>query len=191
MPNKPDTERVESLYKKYGTVDAVVDELGLHRAEVSRIVDKMPFRQIYMRKGSPPKAYTRKELLDVLKEAAKICGEPLTLPNYHKEAPSRGWPAALTITRTFGTWENGCKEAGVKANPSTGPREGSYTEEDCLLALRICRADLIELGEIPENGAPSYERYVDWARANQQPSGPTVRAKIGPWREALALAYVE
>lgn len=190
MPNKPD-KKVEELYKKYGTVEAVSDELDISKAEVSRIVDQMPFRQIYRRKGSPPKQYEREELLEVLKEAGKICGEPLTLPAYHKEAPKRKWPAALTITHAFGTWETACKEAGVKVNPATGPRKGSYTEEDCLVALRVCRAELIASGELPENGAPSYERYVEWARANQQPSGPTVRAKIGPWRDALSLAYVE
>lgn len=182
-------ERIWELYRKHGTVEAVADEMGLPRHEVSPIIDSMPLRQVFRHKGSAPTMYTDQELLDVLKEAGVVCGEPLTLPAYHKEAPKHGWPAALTHTQRFGTWEAGCNLAGVKVNKSTGPRKGSITVEDCLVALRVCRADLIAGDEIPEGGEPSYERYVKWARANGQPSGPTVRSKVGPWRTALEMAY--
>lgn len=182
-------KRVWDLYRKHGTVEAVADELGLPRHEVSPIIDEMPLRQVFRHKGSAPTMYSDDELLDVLREAGKICGEPLTLPAYHKEAPKHNWPAALTHTLRFGTWEAACKKAGVKVNKSTGPRKGSVSVEDCLIALRVCRADLIDAGEIPEGGEPSYERYVKWARANKRPSGPTVRVKVGPWRKALEMAY--
>lgn len=192
MPHKletPSNERIRDLYKEHGTVKAVADILGLPRHEISPIIDEMPLRQVYRHKGSAPSVYTADDLIEVLQKAAKVCGEPLTLPAYHKAAPTHGWPSALTITQRFETWEKACWEAGVKVNKSTGPRKGSYTIEDCLVALRVCRADLEALKEIPEGGEPSYERYVKWARANQQPSGPTVRAKVGPWRTALELAY--
>lgn len=191
MPQTLDKENIWTLYKEHGTVEAVADALGVPRHEVSPVIDEMPLRQVYRRKGSAPQIYDRKQLTAVLKKAAKICGEPLTLPAYHKVAPEEGWPAALTITQVFGTWEEACKEAGVKVNPSTGPRAGSYTVEDCLVALRVCKADLIASGEITEDGAPSYERYMKWANANQQPSGSTVRVKVGPWRTALSMAYSE
>lgn len=193
MPNTISDERehVWALYREHGTVEAVASALDKPRSEISLIIDQMPLRQIYRRKGIPPRAYTKAELKGVLKEAAQICGEPLTLPAYHKEAPKNGWPAALTITQAFGTWEVACHEAGVAVNASTGPRRGSISVEDCLIALRTCRADLIDTGEIPPAGAPSYERYVKWAKANHKPSGPTVRVKIGPWRTALRMAYGE
>lgn len=184
-------ERIWDLYRKHGTVEAVADALDLPRHEVSPIIDAMPLRQVYRHKGSAPIIYDEEDLKQVLREAAKVCGEPLTLPAYHKAAPKYGWPSALTITQRFKTWEEACKAAGVKVNRSTGPRKGSISIEDCLVALRICRADLIKLNEIPEGGEPSYERYVKWARANSQPSGPTVRSKIGPWKAALELAYGE
>lgn len=186
-----DNDKIEELYREHGTVEAVADLLGVPRGVVSEVVDEMPLRQIYRRKGSPPTSYDRLSLIEILKKAAVVCGEPLTLPAYHKVAPKYKWPAALTITRAFGTWEAACNAAGVKVNPATGPRKGSYSVQDCLVALRVCRAALIEAREISESGAPSYERYVKWARANQQPSGPTVRAKVGPWRDALSLAYAE
>lgn len=185
----PDKKRVWDLYREYGTVDAVAEALDVPRSEISPIVDEMPLRQLYRRRGSPAPVYDRETLGRALKEAAKVCGEPLTLPAYHKVAPEYGWPAALTITKEFGTWEAACKYAQVKANPSTGTRKGSYTVDDCLAALRTCRADLIQKGEIGDEGVPSYERYCKWARANQQPSGPTVRNKVGAWREAIRLAF--
>lgn len=184
-------EQIWDLYKKHGTVEAVADELGVSRHEVSPVIDEMPQRQVYRHKGSAPTIYSNKRLKEVLKEAAKVCGEPLTLPAYHRAAPTHSWPAALTITQRFGTWEAACKSAGVKVNPSTGPRKGSISIDQCLKALRICRADLIASNDIPPGGEPSYERYVKWARANGQPSGPTVRAKVGPWSKALEMAYAE
>lgn len=184
-------EEVWALYRDHGTVEAVAEALGVARADVAPIIDKMPRRQVYRRKGIPTSVYTADELVEVLKAAAKVCGEPLTLPAYHKHAPSHGWPSALTITQMFGTWETACTEAGVKANKSTGTRKGSYTVEDCLSSLRLCRADLIDSGEIKTHGAPSYDRYNKWAQANHKPSGPTVRAKIGKWSEALSMAYAE
>lgn len=195
MPTKPlvenNRDEIFRLYRLMGTIDGVADELGVDRKEVGPIINEMPLRQVYRRKGSPPQIYNRDFLIEVLQKAAKACGEPLTLPAYHKVAPDFGWPAALTITKEFGTWESACKAAGVKVNPSTGPRKGSITIEDCLIALRVCKSDLIEQGEIPEDGAPSYERYCKWAKENRHPSGPTIRVKVGPWREALQMAYDE
>jgi hypothetical protein len=216
----PTDQEIWELYEKYGTVEAVADKLGVPRHEVSPIIDEMPLRQVYRRKGSAPIVYTDKQLLTVLKKAAKICGEPLTLPAYHKVAPRHEWPAALTITQRFGTWEKACNKAKVKVNHATGPRKGAISVEKCLVALRLCRADftreaieynervrelraqpeeeltpeerdMVKLGEVAEDVEPSYERYVKWARANKQPSGPTVRSKVGPWRTALQLAYSE
>lgn len=185
----PNKKKVEKLYREHGTIDAVAEALEVPRSDVSAIINEMPLRQLYRRRGSPTPVYDRDTLSMALKEAAEVCGEPLTLPAYHKVAPDYGWPAALTVTKEFGTWQAACEYAGVKANPATGPRKGSYTAQDCLVALRVCRTDLIQKGEIPEDGAPSYERYCKWARANQQPSGPTVRNKVGAWREAIKLAF--
>lgn len=228
----PTTGEIWALYEEWGTVEAVADKLGVPRHEVSPIIDEMPLRQVFRRKGSAPVVYSDKQLLAILKKASKVCGEPLTLPNYHREAPKHGWPAALTITQRFGTWEEACKLAGVKVNKATGRRKGSITVEKCLVALRLCRADftreaidyneryrelkekpaddltseetvIVKGGEVAEDVEPSYERYVKWARANKQPSGPTVRNKVaeylheigepatGAWRIALQLAYTD
>lgn len=173
-------DEIWDLYRKYGTVERVVQETGIPRQFVGAVVDELPLRQIYRRTGNAA-TYDQEFLIECLREAAKLCGEPLTIPAYREVAPQHEWPADLTITKAFGNWEAACKAAGVASNASQGPRRGSYTEEDCLIALRVCRADV---GEIP-----SYEQYSKWATANRRPSGATVRVKVGPWREALKKAY--
>lgn len=173
-------DKIWECYRDRGTIEAVADELGLPRPQVAQVVNEMPLRQIYRRKGET-RAYDRDRIISVLRQAAKVCGEPLTIPNYRSQAPAHKWPTDLTVIRAFGTWEKACEAAGVKANPSQGPRKGAYTAEDCIIAVRLCSADI--------GSVPSYERYVKWARANRQPSGATVRVKVGPWREALKQAF--
>jgi hypothetical protein len=173
-------EEIWDLYRKHGNVERVAVETELPHNVVAKVIRGMPARQAYRRKGET-QSYDREKILSALREAAKICGEPLTIPAYRKEAPTRKWPADLTVIRAFGTWEKACKEAGVKANPSEGPRRGSYTAEDCIKAVRLCAADIEEI--------PSYDKYVKWARANRRPSGGTVRVKVGSWREVLKQAF--
>lgn len=173
-------EEIWELYREHGTVEAVVEKTEIPRLYVARVIADMPLRQVYRRKGEN-KSYERSQIVESLRAAAKVCGEPLTIPAYRKEAPKQGWPADLTVIRAFGTWEDACKASRVKANPSEGPRKGSYTADDCISAVRICAAEL--------DHVPNYEQYVQWARANRQPSGATVRVKVGPWREALKLAF--
>lgn len=179
-------DKIWALYQRFGTVEDVAYRTGIPRTYISRIVGEMPLRQIYRRKGESH-SYERSQIIEALREAAKVCGEPLTIPAYRSEASKRGWPADLTVIRAFdvngdsGTWEKACEAAGVKANPSEGPRKGSITAQECIGALRESRE---ALGHVP-----SYEQYVKWARENKKPSGPTVRVKVGPWRKALKQAF--
>lgn len=174
-------EEIWDLYKRHGTIEKVVAETGIQRDVVSHILNEMPLRQIYRRKGEGSE-YEKDDLLNALREAADICGEPLTIPAYRQFAPKKKWPADLTVKRAFGSWADACKAAGVKANPAEGPRKNAYTEADCLNSLRICAAE-------HDGRIPSYGEYTKWAREHKQPSGPTVRVKVGPWREALRKAF--
>lgn len=175
-------DEIFKAYKRLGTVEAVVEELGLPRQFVAPILSEMELRQLYRRKGRAVHTDVN-FILDCLKRAAEICGEPLTIPAYRSIAPENGFVADLTVVNAFGSWQNACEAAGVRANPAEGPRKGAYTVEDCLNSLRQC-AD--ELGRIP-----SYETYSGWAKGKKRPSGPTIRVKVRSWRNALLLAFDE
>lgn len=176
-------EEIWASYREHGTVDAVIEKTGVERYIASIVLDQMPLRQVYRRKGSP-QTYDSAFLNSCLQEAGEICGEPLTIPAYRKEAPKRGWPSDLTHVQAHGTWEKACKAAGVEANPSEGPRAGAFTIEDCLTDLRA-------YSSAHEGKEPSYERYCEWARKTGAISGSTIRVKLGSWRKALQQAFTE
>lgn len=175
-----DVERIQTLYRKHGTIEAVHEETGHPVEHISQIVANMPLREVYRRRGETP-SYKHSYVVECLQEAAKELGEPLGRLRYREEAAKRGWPTDLTVIRAFKTWKKACDAAGVKCNPAEGPRKGAYTAQDCITAMRICAAEVERI--------PSYEMYSEWASERQQPSGSTVRVKVGPWRKALKRAF--
>jgi hypothetical protein len=180
-------QEIFECYKRHGTVEKTAECVGIPKQYISPILSEMGLRQLYRKKGTSP-SYPPDFIVECLQTAAELqrvksgdIEEPLTIPTYRKMAPAFGFPADLTVIRAFGTWEAACAAAGVKANPSEGPRRGAITPELCIEALRLCRADLDRI--------PSYEIYCKWARDTGMPSGPTVRVKVGPWRQALSQAF--
>jgi hypothetical protein len=173
-------DEIIEAYKEHGTIDDVARITELPRQYIGPVIATFEFRHLYRRKR-PDLTHDPESILEALRAAAELCGEPLTIPAYRKVAPAHKFPADLTVVRAFDTWEAACQAAGVKANPSEGPRKGSITAAQCLDAIRRCGYDLQKI--------PSYDAYCKWARAAGEPSGPTVRVKIGPWREALLLAF--
>lgn len=180
-------DEIFECYRRFGTVEATAECVGIPKQYISPILHEMGLRQLYRKKGHSP-SYSQEFIIECLKKAAQLQAvrtvgdeEPLTIPSYRMMAPTYGFPADLTVIRAFGTWEAACNAAGVRANPSEGPRRGAITAETCIEALRLCAGDLDRI--------PSYELYCQWARKYRMPSGPTVRVKIGPWREALLQAF--
>jgi len=173
-------DQILESYKRIGTVTGTSGELGISEADVSTVLDSFAMRNSYTRKGSHH-SYEQPQLEAALRTAAEQIGEPLTIPGYRKIAPELGLPADLTIIRSFGTWNAACASAGVKANPSQGKRSGSYIEQDCINSIRKCAEDL---GKVP-----SYAAYNKWAKANEAPSGQTIRVKMSGWSDALLRSF--
>lgn len=174
------------LYRKHGNIEDVAEAMEMPAALISPVVDRMPMREVYTNRGSGPR-YTKEEVYAVLREVAKIKGEPLTNPAYqeaveeHNRLGNGKWPTRPTIVAVCGGFAQACKAAGVKHNPARGVRRDSFTIEDCHVAIRQC---LAALGRIPR-----YEDYEKWARKRKSaPSGATVRIKAGSWRVAVGEA---
>jgi hypothetical protein len=182
--SKRERRNIWAIYRRLGTIDATAEEVKHSRAIVAAVVEEMPLRQVYRRLGATV-SYERSEIIDALREAAKVCGEPLTIPAYRKQAPVAKWPTDVTVVKAFGSWADACEAAGVKANrrvTNGQRRSGAFSEQDCVDALRAYT-------EAHEGDTPSYERYTKWARGTDHPSGPSVRAICGSWREALRKAF--
>lgn len=176
-------DNIVASYKKLGNVTMVATELNLPYAEVSTVVQTMPDRELYRRRGQQD-GYDKEELKDFLRTAAQtVTGNdfPLTIPAYRAIAPQLGLPSVEVYIRAFDSFANACAAAGVKHNPA---KEGTrqYSDEDCDKAIRLCAK---ELGK-----RPSYRMYEEWAKDRDMPSGPTIRARNkGKWSPAIKKAF--
>lgn len=184
------TDEIIEAYKAHGTIDAVVEITGRSREEVVEVVDAIPNREHYRRRGSRTYSSPEKLILD-LQRAARHMGEPLTIPKYRTAAKELGLASLNTILKAFpddvSPWAAALKAAKVEGNPPRGRRKTSVTMEQCVDAVVKCWR---ELGE-----RPSYDVYVEWCRDyppmkdGGPPSGPTVRLK--GWNQVVEAALAQ
>lgn len=175
-----------ACYKQHGTIDAVVAHFELPRRIVAAIVDEIPNREAYRRRGVSL-VRPREELLSDLQRAKAHAGEPLTIPGYRDAAKALGLASYDTQIRCFEAedpvhpWAHALKVAGIKGNPPQGKRP-RITPEQCIDAVVRC---------ITEHGGQrvSYDAYREWATFTPgAPSGPTVRKALG-WNAAVDKAF--
>lgn len=180
-------EEIVAAYKKCGNVNSVIEDTGMNRYQVDTVLSTFKHRASYRNRGGTQKGrvrYPDESIMENLRTAAEECGQPLTIAAYNKFADGKGYPTNLTIMNRFGSWRAACEAAGVKANEQR-PRRRVFDRDDCIAALQQC--------SMASNGViPSYMRYVEWAKANKYaPSAPTVRNRLGSWKEALQAAFEE
>lgn len=169
------SQTIIDCYKELGSVKAVATRLRIPRARVSEVVDDLLHREFYQHRRTP-RLYAKRDYLNGLKRAAEVNGEPLTMAAYRTIAQAEGLPTITSIIKFFGSWNKALRAAEVKGNPSSNAHWG-FTQEDCVASVASYMA---------EDGS-TYEGYCKW-RKPQDPSGPTVRNKIGSWNEARTLA---
>jgi hypothetical protein len=145
------------------------------------------------RGGHGGKISTHEELIQEVRRAASIMGEPLMRFYYSKDAGKHGLPAVHTLMKRFGSWERACEVAGVKTNAPRGKRPKSFSDEDAIAALQTCRD---EIGKVPSIG-----NYEKWWRANDGktackkdgeglPGQLTIRLLFGGWKAAQRRAFM-
>lgn len=178
-------ERIIALYKEHGTIDAVLAQVDLPRSLVTPIVNAIPNRESFRRRGTY-QTYSREELISTLQQAAQYSGEPLTIPGYRKAAKALRLPSYDTHIRFFSLeepdepWLAALEAAGIAGNAARGRRANATTLEQCVAAVAQCIAD--NAGD-----RVSYDDYCKWDDGRDVPSGPTVRSII-PWNTAVELA---
>lgn len=141
------------------------------------------------RKVQAKKKYSDAELISCMKQANRELGGVLTHAAYdefaldHRFADGRPWPTWQTPSKRFGTWVMALKAAGLRSNPSAGPKK-LFDVENCLDAVRTVAR---ELGK-----TPTVMEYDEFARESEGalPSLPTIRNRCGSWSDAVALAGV-
>lgn len=172
-------EEIEQAYRQHGNVEDTADDIDLPMTYIAEVVRAMPDRELHRRRNTPQQR-TDAELIRDLQRAARVEGEPLTIPAYRRAATALRLASYDTHAKRWGDWQSACKAAGVKCNPGTGRRADSYSRED---AVAWVRRYIVDTGET------TYTGYAGWARGGDAPSGETVR-KFG-WRDVLAEALAD
>ncbi len=126
--------------------------------------------------------YSNEQLLQALREAAVITGQPMSTGGYERVQREQGLPTWLAVVHRFGTWNAACAAAGLKVNTQTSGRAATWDDVNTAEAVAEFLAD-------PEAAGQSFAAYAAWAKGRDGvPSGQTVRNVFGGWNAAKAAA---
>ena len=140
----------------------------------------LEFQLAQSARASRRTVWSDEQILDAIRSVADPGGR-VTVTMYqaaYAAAPKGAMPSFRTIAPLrWRLWADAATAAGCHANRRLGPYSTSLTGEGALLALRECARAL--------GKPPSSREYTRWAAANGAPSGPTIRAVMGTWGNAL------
>ncbi len=163
------------------TAAQVARQLGVSPAAVRAVLGDRAGR-ILVSTYEGATVFTNEAILDHLRQAVVITGEPLTVRMYEDVRGSFGGASAPLVLKRFGSWRSACAAAGVTHGQ---PLRESYARRwsDDQLVESVARY----LDSPGVRG--SFADYERWARATRgEPSGQTVRTQLGGWTTAKVAA---
>ena len=124
--------------------------------------------------------YSDDMMLQALRQAAAIVGQPMSTGAYESVQKDEGLPMWLTIVNRFGGWNAACEAAGLQVNSQHKGKTATWDRESSAAAVTRFLAD-------PEAASESFAAYTAWAKKRGGvPSGPTVKNVFGTWNDAKA-----
>lgn len=124
--------------------------------------------------------YSDDVMLQALRQAAAIVGEPMSTGAYESVQRDQSLPMWLTIVNRFGGWNAACAAAGLEVNSQHRGRAATWDQASAAEAVARFLAD-------PETVGESFAAYTAWAKTREGvPSGPTVKNVFGTWNDAKA-----
>lgn len=126
-------------------------------------------------------SFSDDQIVAALREAARICGEPLSHGRYDAVAREVAGPSSARIIQRFGTWRTACSTAGVATTATSRRYTPRWDRTTVAAAVAQYLASPDRTG--------TYTDYQAWAREGEgRPSGATVRNVLGGWNDAKAAA---
>ncbi|HNL51799.1 MAG TPA: hypothetical protein PKL68_07595 [Actinomycetota bacterium] len=126
-------------------------------------------------------SYTDAQILQALRAAAALRGEPLSHSRYDAVAGRVSGPSSARIIQRFGSWRSACTAAGVTTAAAAREYRPKWDRATVAAAVAAYLASGGSTG--------TYTDYQAWARGEaDRPSGPTVRNVMGGWNEAKEAA---
>lgn len=96
-------------------------------------------------------------------------------PALYRALAGEGSPSSALYDRRFGSWRAACEAAGIQAAPSN---RSHYTRVENQALLEAVAAYL-------RTGDSTYRGYMEWAQRTGNPSGSTIRNRLGRWPDVL------
>ena len=145
--------------------------------EISLVVLKkflgQEIKRLAIRQKTNDKRYSDSELLDILRSSKPNAAGILTAAAFKKNG---GKPTIAVFITRFGSWENACNLAGMKA----GRGRSSYDRMHTKLQL----LEFVEKYLSESNSKGSAKGYDDWQKNHPfAPSLALLRQRLGKWND--------
>jgi hypothetical protein len=128
--------------------------------------------------GGP--TYSDEQVLEGLRQAAAVHGEPLSASAYDAYFPEHGLVSRSRVVQRWGSWNQACAAAGLAVNAT----HSGYRSKWSAAAIAEHVADYLA-----DVSKPSYAGYDAWQRDRPgTPSAQTVRNRFGGWKAATLAA---
>jgi hypothetical protein len=183
------TDQIRSAFLISGDMAAISRSLKVPHSVVRDVVRAYWPLPVRRRRTPSKRKYETAEILALLQEANQAVEGRLAESAYRRYSSGRrmsdgrSWPSPHTILARFGSWRRAQQAAGIEvARPMPNRMKPKFSEEDCLVALRLAAEDLGSL--------PTATVYRAFAKASEGalPSEMTVRSRLGIWQDALTKA---
>lgn len=129
--------------------------------------------------GGQSQQFTSDDLLNSLRQAASVLGEPLSQSKYKSWRKS---PSASVIVARFTSWNRACRTAGVEPQEAKRSYEQQFDDDEILEWLRSYL--------IAPRSAGTMSGYDEWRHRSgfTAPSAATIRVRFGSWATAKSAA---
>lgn len=167
---------------------AVAESLGLHQAEVVRVVNEIVEdpKVLRARPRSRQPRYSDQELRSLLRAVPEVRERPLTHDAYNEWAAGQSFPDARpypghqTMALRWGSWRAALLAADLPANPRSGPTS-ALSRQTAVAGVVSCWREL--------NHPPTVGQYDLWSPSHAAPASASVRKFVDGWHDALLSAW--
>lgn len=155
--------------------------LGLKDGRVTEALGPLVSRVFVRQKPAACQRYSDENIVEALRAAAFIQGDPMTKVAYDEHVGASGGPSGVLVAKRFGTWKQACREAGLSVNSLPGNLNRRWGQGQLV--------DILLNYFNSESARGTYDDYSRWAsEAPGRPSAPTVRNRFGSWTAAKRAA---
>lgn len=158
------------------------EALALKDGRVSEALGSDVARVFVRQKPKAHVQYTDAVIVESLRSASVLQGEPMSKVAYDEYVEVFGGPSGVLLMKRFGSWKAACRAAALAVHPSRGNTRRRWSQGQLVEVL-------IEYFRSP-GARGTLDDYCRWAGEDKpvRPSGPTILNRFGSWTAAKRAA---